>query len=74
MRLAGLFASFCIGVLGLLVSAGHELRMTGFSFGMGPAEILVRSDDADRASELLDSLTAPPPERDSSPEPSRGCT
>jgi hypothetical protein len=33
---------------------------------MGPAEFLVRSDDADRARELLDGLTAPAPERDSS--------
>ena len=41
-------------------------RMTGFSFAMGPAEFLVRAEDADRARELLDGLTAPPPERDSS--------
>ena len=41
-------------------------RMTGFNFAMGPAEFLVRSDDADRARELLDGLTAPAPERDSS--------
>jgi hypothetical protein len=41
-------------------------RMTGFSFAMGPAEFLVRSDDADRARELLDGLTVPDPERDSS--------
>ena len=42
-------------------------RMTGFSFAMGPAEFLVRSDDADRARELLDGLTArsrPSPEND----------
>jgi hypothetical protein len=41
-------------------------RMTGFSFAMGPAEFLVRSEDADRARELLDGLTTPPPEPDSS--------
>jgi putative signal transducing protein len=41
-------------------------RMTGFSFAMGPAEFLVRSDDADRARELLDGLTAPHLQRDSS--------
>jgi hypothetical protein len=41
-------------------------RMTGFSFAMGPAEFLVRSEDADRARDLLNGLTAPPPERDSS--------
>jgi putative signal transducing protein len=41
-------------------------RMTGFNFAMGPAEFLVRSDDAERARELLDGLTASGPERDSS--------
>ena len=41
-------------------------RMTSFNFAMGPAEFLVRSDDADRARELLDGLTAPDPEPDSS--------
>jgi hypothetical protein len=41
-------------------------RMTGFNFAMGPAEFLVRSDDADRVRELLDGLTAPHSERDSS--------
>jgi hypothetical protein len=41
-------------------------RMTGFNFAMGPAEFLVRSDDADRARELLDGLTAPDASRDSS--------
>ena len=41
-------------------------RMTGFSFAMGPAEFLVRADDADRARELLNGLTAPQPEPDSS--------
>jgi hypothetical protein len=41
-------------------------RMTGFNFAMGPAEFLVRSDDADRARELLDGLAAPRPQRDSS--------
>ena len=34
-------------------------RITSFSFAMGPAEFLVRSDDADRARELLDGLVAP---------------
>ena len=33
-------------------------RLTGYSFAMGPAEFLVRSEDADRARELLDGLTA----------------
>jgi len=41
-------------------------RMTGFSFAMGPAEFLVRADDADRARELLNGLTAPPTEPESS--------
>ncbi len=41
-------------------------RMTGFSFAMGPAEFLVRADDANRARELLSGLTALPPEPDSS--------
>jgi hypothetical protein len=41
-------------------------RITGFSFAMGPAEFLVRSDDEDRARELLDGLTAPHAEPDSS--------
>ena len=41
-------------------------RMTGFNFAMGPAEFLVRSGDADRARELLDSLTAPHQEPDPS--------
>lgn len=36
-------------------------RVTGYSFAMGPAEFWVRSDDADRAHELLDGLTAPKP-------------
>ena len=40
-------------------------RATGFSFAMGPAEFLVREDDADRARELLKDLTAPNAERDS---------
>jgi hypothetical protein len=38
-------------------------RITGFSFAMGPAEFVVRSDDAERARELLDGLTAPAQER-----------
>jgi hypothetical protein len=42
-------------------------RMTGYSFAMGPAEFLVRAEDADRARELLEGL-APDPERDSSHE------
>jgi hypothetical protein len=33
-------------------------RMTGFNFAMGPAEFWVRAEDADRARELLDGLTA----------------
>jgi len=41
-------------------------RITGFSFAMGPAEFVVRSDDAKRARELLDGLTAPARARDSS--------
>jgi Putative prokaryotic signal transducing protein len=32
-------------------------RITGFSFAMGPAQFLVRADDADRARALLDGLT-----------------
>jgi putative signal transducing protein len=43
-------------------------RMTGYSFAMGPAEFLVRAEDADRARELLEGLTVPDPERDSSHE------
>jgi putative signal transducing protein len=43
-------------------------RMTGYSFAMGPAEFLVRAEDADRARELLEGLTGPDPERDSSRE------
>jgi hypothetical protein len=41
-------------------------RITGFNFAMGPAEFLVRSDDAERARELLDGLIRPDAERDSS--------
>ena len=41
-------------------------RMTSFSFAMGPAEFLVRADDEDRARELLNGLTTPHAERDSS--------
>jgi putative signal transducing protein len=33
-------------------------RITGFNYAMGPAEFLVREDDADRARELLEGLTA----------------
>jgi hypothetical protein len=43
-------------------------RMTSYSFAMGPAEFLVRAEDADRARELLEGLTVPDPERDSSHE------
>ena len=32
-------------------------RMTGYSFAMGPAEFLVRAEDADRARELLEGLS-----------------
>jgi putative signal transducing protein len=41
-------------------------RMTGYNFAMGPAEILVREDDADRARELLQGLAEVPPPPDSS--------
>ena len=41
-------------------------RMTGYNFAMGPAEILVREDDADRAHELLQGLAEVPPPPDSS--------
>jgi hypothetical protein len=40
--------------------------MTGYNFAMGPAEILVREDDADRARELLQGLAEVPPPPDSS--------
>ena len=43
-------------------------RITGFSYAMGPAEFLVRSDDADRAREVLNGLTAPHSDRDSTPD------
>ena len=36
-------------------------RVTAFNFAMGPAEFLVRADDAERARELLKGLTAPDP-------------
>jgi hypothetical protein len=39
-------------------------RLTGYSFAMGPAEFLVRSEDAARARELLDGLTARDPPHD----------
>ena len=41
-------------------------RIAGFSFGMGPAEVWVREDDADRARELLQGLATPDGARDSS--------
>jgi hypothetical protein len=34
-------------------------RLTGFNFAMGPAQFLVRAEDAERARELLAGLTAP---------------
>ena len=40
-------------------------RLTTFNFAMGPAEFLVRADDADRARELLEGVIAPDPDRDS---------
>ena len=39
-------------------------RLTGYSFAMGPAEFLVRSEDFDRARELLGGLTVPDPPHD----------
>ena len=36
-------------------------RLTGFSLVVGPAEFLVRSEDADRARELLNGLTVADP-------------
>jgi len=36
-------------------------RVTGFNFAMGPAEIWVRMDDAERAREVLQDLSAPAP-------------
>jgi hypothetical protein len=36
-------------------------RLTGFSLIVGPAEFLVRSEDADRARELLNGLTVADP-------------
>jgi len=41
-------------------------RLTGYSYLMGPAEFLVRADDAARAHELLDPLIEPGPAGDSS--------
>jgi hypothetical protein len=38
-------------------------RISGFSYAMGPAEFWVREEDADRARELLESLTADRGER-----------
>jgi hypothetical protein len=40
-------------------------RLTGYSYVTGPAEFLVRADDAPRAHELLDPLTAPTADSDS---------
>jgi hypothetical protein len=45
-------------------------RITSFSFAMGPAQFLVRADDADRARALLKELTAQDPEPDSPDEAS----
>jgi hypothetical protein len=41
-------------------------RLTSFNFAMGPAEFLVRADDAERARELLEGLIVPAAEGDSS--------
>ena len=43
-------------------------RMTGFNFAMGPAEIVVRADDADRARALLEGLMTTEQKPDSSPD------
>ena len=43
-------------------------RITGFSFAMGPAQFLVRADDAERARALLDGLTTTDLKPDSSNE------
>ena len=43
-------------------------RLTSFNFVVGPAEFLVRSEDADRARELLNGLTAADPKPNSAPD------
>ena len=43
-------------------------RLTGFSLVVGPAEFLVRAEDADRARELLNGLTVARPQAESSPD------
>jgi hypothetical protein len=45
-------------------------RITGFSFAMGPAQFLVRADDADRARGLLEGLATADPKADSPDEAS----
>ena len=45
-------------------------RITGFSFAMGPAQFLVRADDAARARGLLDGLTTVDTKPDSPDEAS----
>ena len=37
-------------------------RITGFSYAMGPAEVWVREDEADRARDVLEGLSGQPPE------------
>lgn len=43
-------------------------RVNGFNFAMGPAEFWVRADDADRARDILNGLTASDPKPDSVPD------
>jgi hypothetical protein len=43
-------------------------RIAGYGFATGPAEFLVREDDADRARELLAGLTPPDGGHDSTPD------
>jgi hypothetical protein len=43
-------------------------RLTSYSYLTGPAEFLVRADDAVRAHEILDPLIAPTADPDSSPD------
>ena len=43
-------------------------RITSFNFVVGPAEFLVRAEDAERARELLNSLTVADPKPNSAPD------
>ena len=43
-------------------------RITSFNFVVGPAEFLVRAEDAERARELLNSLTVEEPKPNSAPD------